>query len=213
MHHPSPPDRFSVCTVLSKCEPTLSTLPTENNLDFYQGSSPPRASLVHCHKYTNIYKHRDSTHTLSAKGSLVAKAWIHEFLITQSVGWSIIQFYLWASMSGSNLTCTSFGFFFFFNKVSVVSLSCALSVWLCLTLCVLMSWLQLMLRQCFENTFFLFPLSPVPVCKCKKPWPLWIVVFIISPVYIPLVCLWPQLHVHVEVFIYISKSCCVNVCV
>lgn len=32
--------------------------------------------------------------------------WIHEFVITQSVGWSIIQFYLCASMSGSNLTHT-----------------------------------------------------------------------------------------------------------
>lgn len=116
-------------------------------------------------------------------------------------------------MSGSNLTCTSFDFFFFFNKVSVVSLSCALSVWLCLTLCVLMSWLHLMLRQYFEYTFFLFPLSPVPVCASMRGLGHCGLRYSLFHLYTSLVCLWPQLHVHVEVFIYISRSCCVNVCV
>lgn len=113
MHHPSQLDRFTVCSVLSKCELTLPTLPTENNSVFDQGCLPPPRLAQHTRTRTHaqMYTCIVSPHTvcLSASGSRAGQAWIHEFLITQSVGWSIIQFYLWASMSGSNLTCTSLG--------------------------------------------------------------------------------------------------------
>lgn len=65
--------------------------------------------LQPCGQTQNIYMDRDSRHSLGAWGNRAVKTWIHEFLITQSVGWSIIQFYLWASMSGSILTCTYSG--------------------------------------------------------------------------------------------------------
>lgn len=65
--------------------------------------------LQPCGQTQNIYMDRDSRHILGAFGNWAVKTWIHEFLITQSVGWSIIQFYLWGSMSGSILTCTYSG--------------------------------------------------------------------------------------------------------
>lgn len=65
-------------------------------------------SGTYTHTQTNTVQINitESAHCLSALG-LRTVSWIHEFLIPQSVGWSIIQFCLCASMSGSNLTCPS----------------------------------------------------------------------------------------------------------
>lgn len=139
----------------------------------------------------------------------------HEFLITQSVGWSIIQFYLWASMSWSNITCTSFGF---------LLTRWVLSPWavhsLCLhgvcPRCLLISWLQLVCRQqMFQSPSMsmYFPLflcvdvwDPLPTLDYK--------VFIISAVLSYFVSL--SLHgcSHMKVPIYSwCKSTCSSGCV
>lgn len=107
IHHPCHLDRFAVCPVLSKIRLT------------------PTPFLLTGFVFRNLLAH---PHTLTCTVSLhiVSQCWgrgqwIHEFVITQSVGCSIIQFYLCASMSGSNLTCTSPQPPL--NKVCVVSLS------------------------------------------------------------------------------------------
>lgn len=107
IHHPCHLDRFAVCPVLSEIRLT------------------PTPFLLTGFVFRNLLAH---PHTLACTVSLhtVSQRWgpgqrIHEFVITQSVGWSIIQIYLCASMSGSNLTCTSPQPPL--NKVCVVSLS------------------------------------------------------------------------------------------
>ncbi|KAF0040618.1 hypothetical protein F2P81_006516 [Scophthalmus maximus] len=54
MHRRSQRDRFTLRSVLSKCELTLPTLPTDNNSDFDQGSPLPLGFTNAQH--TQMYK-------------------------------------------------------------------------------------------------------------------------------------------------------------